>query len=154
MAEIDLGGGVVALVDERDVPLVSAHAWHLFRGKCRYAVTGYGVLMHRLILNAPRGVMVDHKNRDGLDNRRDNIRLCSNAQNMMNVGKSAGKTSRFKGVSWNKNKQMWTAAIKKDGKTVHLGAYQDEEIAARQYDRAARLSFGKFARTNELMGLL
>lgn len=143
-------------IDEQDIPLVEGRRWRVMTVKgISYAVSNYGVLMHRLIMNAPDGVFVDHENRDGLDNRKStNLRLCSNAQNMMNVTKSIGKSSRFKGVSWHKRAAKWCATIQKEGQSIHLGTYAREEIAALQYDRAARLMFGKFARTNKLMGLI
>lgn len=143
-------------IDEEDIPLVAGYKWRLYKVKgLLYAVTGRQVLMHRLIMSAPDGVFVDHQNRDGLDNRRSvNLRFCTNAQNMMNITKTEGRTSQFKGVSWHKHSQKWCAAIQKSGKSVHLGAFTEEERAARQYDRAARLMFGQFARTNEMMGLI
>lgn len=147
-------GRADVLIDEEDIPLVSDLRWNLMKAKGTfYAVAGRGILMHRVILSAPKGVFVDHDNHDGLDNRRFNLRPCNNAQNMMNRVKSSGKTSVFKGVSWHRRAQRWCAAIQKEGKTVHLGSYTDETKAAMQYDRAARLMFGKFALTNEKLGL-
>lgn len=153
--EIDLGCGRVALVDAADMPLVMDRAWRAQKGKAGtyYAASNRGVLMHRVIMGNPRGVHVDHVNCDGLDNRRSNLRTCSNAQNTQNQRKRKNTSSRFKGVS-RTNVGTWVAQIEKNGRTVKLGHYTDEVIAAKQYDRAARLMFGRFARTNEMLGLL
>lgn len=154
VAEISLGNGRVAVVDLADLPLVEARKWRAQPGKgtTLYAASA-GTLMHRVILGLPKGMFVDHIDGDGLNNRRSNLRLCNNAQNTQNQRKRSGLSSRFKGVHRTKEGH-WGAAIEKNGRSVYLGVYAQEELAAKQYDRAARLMFGQFAKTNEMLGLL
>jgi hypothetical protein len=94
---------------------------------------------------------VDHWNRDTLDDRRSNLRICLRGQNNTNSRKRsrpAGTSSRFKGVSWRKQKGRWVAKIRKNDSHYFLGYFDSEEDAARAYDAAARRIFGEFARTN------
>ena len=113
-----------------------------------YRVTGGKyIFMHRLIMNAPPGKVVDHFNANRQDNRRANLRLCSQAQNIRGRRKFRG-TSQFKGVSWNKRIRKWVASIFCDGKYIWLGHFGDEVEAARAYDKAARELFGEYARLN------
>jgi hypothetical protein len=157
--EVPVAGGFVALVDEEDYPLVSGRDWFVReRAGCRYAVSK-GVLMHRLILNAKRGQIVDHASGDGLDNRRENIRICTHAQNMQNRRKSATATvTKYKGVSVLSSRarraRPYQAEIEAFGERVFLGSFLTAEKAAKAYDRAARIFHGKFARTNAGLGLL
>jgi hypothetical protein len=85
------------------------------------------ILMHRFILGAPAGICVDHRNRNRLDNRRQNLRLVTHAQNMMNVGANRGSTSPYRGVSWNGRLGKWVASFR--GR--HLGCFENELEAAR-----------------------
>jgi hypothetical protein len=101
------------------------------------------VLLHRLIMNAPPGVEVDHENGNGLDNRRSNLRLATPAQNNGNQ-KPRGGSSVFKGVCWHKQRGKWYARISHRS----LGLFAVEEDAARAYDKAALQEFGEFARCN------
>lgn len=157
MPVVRIQGGS-ALVDEADLPLIAGYKWRVQRqGRLFYAVACTGrttsVLMHRLILGAEKGQSVDHANSAGLDNRRKNIRICTNAQNMMNVRKTRGEHSRFKGVGKSKDSRKWVARIMRDGREMHLGTFDDERSAARKYDHTAVKLFGEFARTNAMMGL-
>lgn len=164
MAEIALSGNAAATVDDADVPLVSSYVWSVERrGGKAYAVCYLDaadltrkVLMHRIIMGAKRGELVDHVNGDSLDNRRTNLRLCTVAQNGMNRRKQrtrAATASRFKGVSWDRSNGIWRARIVLKGKQHSLGNFRVEDDAARAYDAAAKEHFGAFACTNEDMGL-
>jgi len=112
------------------------------------------IYMSRVILNAQAGEYVDHINGDTLDNRRSNLRLCSNQENLMNRGLNKNNTSGYKGVTWNAQKNKWMAQITVDHQHVYLGCFESPQDAARAYDKAASDSFGEFALTNEKMGLL
>ena len=110
--------------------------------------------LHRFILMAPPGVLVDHANGDGLDCRRSNLRLATNSQNQQNrFIADIEKTSRFKGVHWCDDSKRWVAQITLDGRSQEIGRFLDEIEAARAYDDAARRLFREFARTNDMMGL-
>lgn len=155
MAEIPLAGGRVALVDDADLPLLSSvRNWSTVRsGKTKVYASGWSliehrrVLMHRLIMCADRGFMVDHINHNGLDNRRANLRVCTNAENRRNsVGRPRVRLARFKGIRLMRGK--WAANIKVSGKSIHIGTYSTDAEAAQAYDAAARLAFGDFAFLN------
>lgn len=109
--------------------------------------------MHRFIMNAKPGELFDHKDGDGLNNQKGNLRLATHQQNVWNsrVPRVAGKTSRFKGVSG--CGFTWDASISFHGSRTSLGRFSLEEDAARAYDKAALECFGEFAKTNWMMGL-
>jgi UDP-N-acetylglucosamine--N-acetylmuramyl-(pentapeptide) pyrophosphoryl-undecaprenol N-acetylglucosamine transferase len=147
---INLRNGRAVIVDAADYEWLSRYSWRATGGESGYAVAtikGKKVLMHRLILNAPPHLLVDHYNGNKQDNRRCNVRLCTRSQNSRNVRKSRG-TSRFKGVWWDKRLRKWVASIRCRGKRIRLGVFTDEAEAARAYDRKAIELFGEFARLN------
>ena len=104
--------------------------------------------MHRLIINVPQEMQTDHINRNGLDNRRENLRICTQMQNNQNCKPHKNSSSIFKGVHWSKWTRKWMASIMQDYKNMYLGYYDSEIEAAKTYDRKAKELFGKFARTN------
>lgn len=155
MKTIPLTQGKVAIVDDADFEELSKYKW--CAAKCRHTVYalhrlgqhGYGMLMHRLILDASPDKHVDHKDGDGLNNRRENIRLCSARQNSQaRKIKTVGTTSRFRGVSWDKTNLLWKSEIKSRGKNYFLGRFAKEKDAARAYDKKARELFGEYAAPN------
>lgn len=153
---IPLTKGKVALIDFEDYERVSKLKWHA--GKSHntwYASHTAGkwphqkrILLHRFILNCPAGVGVDHANLDGLDCRRDNIRLATDSQNMANRRKKDGCSSQFKGVFWVKKKSRWRSQIQVDNRGHKLGYFTSEIDAAIAYNAAAVEAFGEFARLN------
>lgn len=156
MKQILLTQGFVALVDDEDYEVLAALSWTpAHRGSGVYAVhykrrkgePRTCTLMHRLILDAPPGLQVDHANGNTLDNRRSNIRLATRSQNQANSRRTRG-ASRFKGVNWFSPKGCWVAKIGLNQCSRHLGYFADEEAAARAYDDAAREVFGPFAALN------
>jgi hypothetical protein len=104
--------------------------------------------MHRRIMQAPRGVEVDHQNGNGLDNRRFNLRLATHLQNMWNRGKDRDNTSGFKGVTWARNQRRYQAQTYAQGKHILLGYFKNSEDAARAYDKWAFQHHGAFAYLN------
>jgi hypothetical protein len=106
--------------------------------------------MHREILGVtdPQ-VKVDHRNGDGLDNRRANLRKCVNGENIANGAKRRdGHSSKYKGVCWHRRDGKFQASIRVHGRTIYLGMFTDEVQAAQAYDVAARAFFGEFAKCN------
>lgn len=159
MREIPLTQGMVALVDDEDYERLSAYRWFgesSKNGRTGYAVTkiGYGrkgttsIRMHQLILGPGEpGLEIDHKNCNGLDNQRANLRWATKAQQRANQPVRVDSQSGFKGVNLLHGK-YWAAHIRADGKQRHLGYFPTPEDAARAYDARARELFGDFARLN------
>lgn len=150
MKEIPLTRGFVAIVDDEDFQQLIQYSWHThLNGKTVYAatcdkITGKYIYMHRLIMNFP-ACRVDHRNRNGLDCRRENLRLANGEQNNANQGKHRSITSSaFKGVYFDKSRNKWRAAID----SRHIGRFSTQEEAARAYDAEALLRWGDYACTN------
>lgn len=104
--------------------------------------------LHRFILNATKDYTVDHKNRNPLDNRKENLRMCTNQQNHFNRKKLSGKSSAYKGVTWDKERNKWKVNIMINGASKTVGRYEDEIEAALAYNEKARELFGEFAYIN------
>ena len=102
--------------------------------------------LHRMIMGEPDGLDVDHINVNPLDNRRENLRIATNQQNMFNTNKYKNNKSGFKGVSFNKQIQKFVARISIDGKKTHLGCFATAVAAHEAYKRAAIQHHGEFAR--------
>jgi len=149
---IALTKGRFAIVDAGDYEWLNRRKWQAAY-TCRkfYANTKNGrngtLWMHRLIMNAPKGMVVDHINGNGLDNRRCNLRICTWQQNACNSCPSRG-TSRYKGVHFERATGRWRATISCRGEHHNLGLYESEVEAARAYDRKAIELFGEFAYLN------
>lgn len=152
----------MALVDAVDLPLVFPFTWSATTSGRRYGrlqeqwyahayVPGSGhrgtfVRMHHVIM--PGISRVDHRNGNGLDNRRENLRPATNSQNSANAAKQPGCSSRYKGVAWSKRAQSWSAQITRDRHKTHLGYFDSEPDAARAYNVAALNIWGEYARLN------
>jgi hypothetical protein len=151
--EVPLANGRgVALIDEDDAPLVLQHSWSACPSSTTtYAIgAAYGprrtIRMHRLVMGAPPGLMVDHVNRDGLDNRRANLRFATASGNAANRAPDRGSSSRFKGVS--RHRQRWRVQCQVGRTNHYLGLYASEEDAARAYDVFALKVWGDYAALN------
>lgn len=152
--KVQLTQGYVAIVDAVDYPLVAPYKWHVDirkNGLC-YAATSLQhprreIRMHQLLTGEKR---TDHRDGDGLNNRRTNLRRATQAQNTYN---SRPKRGELKGVTHQPRltKRPWQARICIEGKQHHLGYYKTSEEAAAVYDREAERRFGEFARLNGII---
>ena len=151
MKLISLTQGKFAVVDDEDFGRVCQHFWRAVkRYRCWYAhniVVGY---LHRFVLGVEGRTHVDHKDRNGLDCRRSNLRLATQSQNMANAAKQAKATSKYKGVYKHSQRSGWVAQIRHNH-VVTTKWFKTEKEAARQYDIWSESFFGEFARHNDLV---
>ena len=115
-----------------------------YTGYCSTMIGGKSIRLHRLIM--PEATIVDHANRVGQDNRRENLRSVSHTQSMQNRGKNTINQSGYKGVT--KDKKRWAARIVVNKLKLYIGSYETSEQAAKAYDEAALKYFGKYSVTN------
>lgn len=156
MKKIQLTKGMFTLVDEEDYDMLNKHRWWAcngngiwYAGRTARDVNGkrITILVHREIMNVPLGMEIDHRNRDGLDNRRCNLRICSHSQNQKNRKIQKNNKSGLVGVSWNKQHKKWEACVH-NGKSIHLGLFDDKIEAAHAVDKKAKEFFGEYAVLN------
>ena len=149
--------GYDVLIDIEDVQILIDYTWHVFRNRGKIYMRGWDkttrkkVLMHRVIMDAPKNFMVDHKNQNTLDNRKKNLRLCKNSQNICNRPKPKSNKSGYKGVSKCKLTNKWKANINKDNKRHYLGLFNTKEEAAEAYNTHALKLHGEFACLNNIV---
>lgn len=152
--KISLTQGKFAIVDDADFEWLNQWKWHHSGGYARRNIRQKAgkkksISMHRLIMNPPPDMDIDHANGHGLDNRRRNLRFCTCSQNLGNSRKwKRATSSRYKGVSWACSRHKWQAHIQSTDKRHSLGRFDNEEEAARAYNIAAKKAFGVFARLN------
>lgn len=161
--EIQLTKGYVAVIDDEDADLAQykwqAHWTNLgnrtiYASRKEYHSNGKSVTiyLHRIILSRIlqreliKSDKVDHVNLNGIDNRRQNLRLATHQENIRNCGIRRNNTSGHTGVTWAKREQKWCAYISINGKQIHLGYHVHFDDAKNAHDEAARLHFGEFAR--------
>lgn len=152
--EVPLGRtGAVTLVDAVDIPLIANRSWSLTNGyataHCRLSdpEPRKTLYLHRVLLDAPDRIFVDHINGSKLDNRRCNLRLATNSQNLANMGPRSDNASGYRGVMWRAEKGRWYAQI--GGRAQkYIGYFDTAEEAARAWDAAARELWGEFAFQN------
>lgn len=160
MALIELSKGYKAIIDDEDYPFISQYRWYAHSsGKHVYAcrTERFGlrkdnkkrhIYLHRVLLSA-KEEFVDHVNGDTLDNRKNNLRLCSNSENSRNqINRKNKINSKFKGVKKNANCSTWSARITFNRKEIYIGSFKNEEDAAKAYNKAALEYFGQFAKVN------
>ncbi len=157
MKLISLTQNKVAFIDDEDFDRLSKFKWHAKEWHNTWCAArnipranGKQTLirMHWEILRPPRGMDTDHKDHNGLNNQKSNLRIATRAENMRNMQKRKGCTSQYKGVCWHRRSAKWRAYITVKGRQISLGHFDSEEEAAFAYDMKAHELFGEFALTN------
>ena len=158
MSEIPLAQGKFTLVDDEDFVWLSKYNWSYAEKKdlvMRADGNGSCILMSREVMNAPKRLLVDHKDHNTLNHQRSNLRLCNQSQNIQNSRKTKKKTSsQYKGVYFDRRCKQYHARISlqdvfgRGRSIVHLGYFPVEKEAAEAYDIAARKHFKEFAALN------
>lgn len=161
--EIPLTRGVVALVDDEDYAAMSAVKWFAHPSRRTngdmfwYAarmIPGRKdherglLMMHRVILNVPKGLVVDHIDGNGVNNTRANLRICTQAENMRNIRLRSDSRNPHKGVQWRPHANAYGVRVTVNHTTHWVGYFKDPEEAARARDEAAKRLHGEFARLN------
>ena len=163
MKKIALTQNKFALVDDDNYDWLNRRRWyaHHGQGDVFYAIRHTPringkretVWMHRLILGlVARDEQVDHRDRNGINNQRANLRICTRSQNNQNGRKRKGSHSQYKGVYWHRRNRRWCAQIGINGRIIYLGSFHSEREAALAYNEAALKCFREFARPNILSG--
>ena len=150
MKKISLTNGGVTLISDEDYSEVSKYKWFLKRETHKESVirTIGKISLSRFLLNPPKGMLVDHIDGNRLNNQRENIRICTPAENARNTILYSTNTSGFRGVMWKKSNKKWHARITVNYKRISLGFFDSITDAAKAYNKAAKEYFGEFARLN------
>ncbi len=147
-------GNREVIIDPEDAAVVLSRSWCVSKkGECFYVMDRKNnIYLHRLLMGAHVGKVIDHINGNSLDNRKVNLRECTHKENIRNRrGKNKNNTSGFKGVFWAEYTKRWRAQIKVDRKTKFLGYYKNALDAAKAYDAAALKFHGVFASLNGVL---
>lgn len=162
MKKIPLTQDKFALVSDEDFDFLNQWKWYAFQpknNKTMYAfrTKGHGkgikksFAMHFVLMKPAKGLVTDHINGDGLDNRRENLRICTTAENMRNRTRlNKNNKSGFKGVSWQEDHSAWRATVMFNRKQYFGGFYDTVKEAAKGYNQLAKKLFGEFAALNKL----
>lgn len=135
-----------AIINVEVIDVVLQYKWHLHGG---YVFSNQVGLLHRFLMNPSDDMVVDHINHNKLDNRRENLRVCTAHQNSMNQSKRCNNTSGVTGIVWDKLRNKWKAQICINSKTKHLGYYTTKEEAIEARRQAEIEYFGEFTPNNE-----
>lgn len=152
---IVLTKGQVTYVDEEDFDRLNQWKWYARATKKNFYVCRKDKfnryksidITREILGNIPKGKEIDHANRNTLDNRKSNLRICNRSQNNMNRPKFVG-SSKYKGVCWHRRAKKWRATINKNNKQIYLGLFENEKVAAEIYDEIAIKMYGDFAYLN------
>lgn len=156
---IKLSNGMKAIIDSEDWDKIKHITWGYGYGSAKK--TGYSqyvggrpkksssqILLHRFVMNTPKGMVTDHINGNKLDNRKSNLRICTPAQNSMNSKKHIIQSSKYKGVSWYKRDKCWRAYVNFGRRQIHLGYFAKEIDAVKAYNKRAKEVHKEFACLN------
>lgn len=157
MKLIELTKGKAVQVDDEDFDFLNYYNWHThphrntFYARRSEVVNGRKTIisMHRLIMNVTdRNVLIDHKDRNGLNCQKNNLRICTNKENLMNRGSLKNSSSKYKGVDFDKSRNKYRVQITINGKNKFIGRFEYEIEAAKAYDVKAKEVHGEFANLN------
>lgn len=158
MKEIKLSQGKVALVDDEDYERLIPYGWYYNERYAKATINYKKIYLHKFLIDCPKGMQIDHKDGNTLNNQKSNLRIATPAQNTRNRPGDKNSTSRFKGVSLRIQKDKrngkvylytrWAAYIQVDKKLKRIGAFKKEEDAAIAYNEAAKKYYGEFAKLN------
>lgn len=141
MKKIILNTGQILIIDKEDFKKVIRYKWHFH--KLGYVeshnVENKRVYIHRYITNAPKGKIVDHINRNKLDNRKSNLRICTQSENLRNASIRSDNTSGYIGINWLEWLKKWRAYINKNGKQINLGVFSNKKLAIKARKRAEKI---------------
>ena len=149
MKLIKLSNGLVTVVDDDDFDKFGNMNW-TWNGRYVYKKINHkeNLYLHRAIMKTPSDLQTDHKNGDPLDNRKENLRICTVSQNQANRPAPANNTSGFKGVYFRKNRKKFCARITVNQKIITIGCFDTALDAAKAYEKYAQKIFGEFSQTN------
>ena len=157
--QISISRGMTATVDDSDFNSVKDYEWYAVPGyNTWYAMRWEGirpqrkhVFLHRFLMGVSDShVLIDHKNGNGLDCTRGNMRTCTRMQNTCNSVKQKSSAAGYRGVYRDKNENFYSAQIEVNGNKIRLGYFKTKEDAARAYNDAAIKHHGEFAKLNEV----
>jgi hypothetical protein len=162
MTIIVISKGLHTAVDDDVLDLFSTLKWQAmydshtkkYYARCHQRIDGKDktVLIHRIIMGAKKGEIVDHINGNTLDNRRQNLRICTNAENCRNKKIHSDNQNGFKGIR--KHKNFWQAKVTKDYKDYYAGSFKTPLEAAIAYNKKAKELFGEFAKLNVISSII
>ena len=152
MKKVQLTQNKFTIVDDGDYEYLNKYNWYVAKSKYSYYAAfdrrnkkiNKTIYLHRIIMNCPDGKFIDHINGNGLDNRKENLRICNKSQNSGNSKLRTDNTSGIKGVSWDKRNKKWVVRIKMDGKHKFLGYFSNKYYAKNVYEKVAKGYFGEF----------
>ena len=151
-------GGLEFQADEDDSEFILNKKWYHFKTQSGYYIHTYNdsknkkkIWLHRLLTNTnDTNLIIDHKNRDTTDNRKDNLRICTKKDNRYNSGPNYNNITGYKGVQLRKDTNKYRAVIRVEGKLINLGQFDNPKEAAIAYNEAAKKYFGEYAFLNEI----
>ena len=135
------------IIDVEDIPIIEQSTWSLSNGRhTQYCKSNELGPLHRIIMNVTdTNIIVDHINHNGLDNRKSNLRICTNQENICNCEIPKNNKSGCKGVYWAKDKQKWTVQVTINNKTKYIGRFDSLEDAIKARQEASKEYYGDFA---------
>lgn len=155
MKQIKLAQGKLVIVDDEKYEYVNQWTWSFSMGYAkRREKLGqnkfHTIQMHRVLMDCPKNMQVDHIDGNGLNNQKNNLRICSPLQNMRNQKVRKNNSSGYRGVHWSIKHNKWIARIGSNYMRIHLGCFDDKREAAEAFNNASKKYHGEFGRLNKI----